>query len=92
MGQPLCRFKGECIMTMHTTGLTQEQINTLMKGIPTYYNIDINTFEGMIDGDLVVYEKGGNPNDGFVLYGFDEVGMFDDEFTNPQYCMMKDNA
>ena len=44
----------------------------------------------MIDGDLVVYEKGGNPNDGFVLYGFDEVGMFDDEFTNPQYCMMKD--
>ena len=53
-------------MTMHTTGLTQEQINTLMKGIPTYYNIDINTFEGMIDGDLVVYEKGGNPNDGFV--------------------------
>ena len=33
-------------MTMHTTGLTQEQINTLMKDIPTYYDIDINTFEG----------------------------------------------
>ena len=26
-------------MTMHTTGLTQEQINKLMKGIPTYYDI-----------------------------------------------------
>ena len=52
------------------------------EGYSTYYDIDINTFEGMIDGDLVVYEKGGNPNDGFVLYGFDEVGMFDDEFTN----------
>jgi hypothetical protein len=38
---------------------------------------------------LVVYEKGGNPMEGFTLYGFDEVGMFDDEFTNPQYAMVK---
>ena len=53
------------------------------------YDIDINTYEGMIDGSLVVYEKGGNPMEGFTLYGFDEVGMFDDEFTNPQYAMVK---
>ena len=54
-----------------------------------HYDIDIDTFEGIIDGNLVVYEKGGDPDEGFVLYGFDEVGMFDDEFTTPQYCMMK---
>ncbi len=52
-------------------------------------NIDITTFEGTIIGDLIVYEKGGNPLDGYMLYGFDEVGMFDGEFKNPQYCMME---
>lgn len=55
----------------------------------THTDIDIDTFQGIIQGNLVVYEKGGNPDDGFVLYGFDEVGMFDDEFTTPQYCMME---
>ena len=34
-------------------------------------DIDITTFEGTIIGDLVVYEKGGNPLDGYTLYGFD---------------------
>jgi len=53
-------------------------------------DINIDTFEGTIVGDLVVYENGGNPLDGMTLYGFDEVGMFDDIFTNPQYCMMED--
>lgn len=52
-------------------------------------DIDIDTFQGIIQGNLVVYEKGGDPDEGFVLYGFDEVGMFDDEFTAPQYCMME---
>ena len=42
---PYVVLKGKCIMTMHTTGLTQEQINTLMKDIPTYYDIDINTLK-----------------------------------------------
>lgn len=55
----------------------------------THTDIDIDTFQGIIQGNLVVYEKGGDPDDGFVLYGFDEVGMFDDEFTTPQYCMME---
>ena len=55
----------------------------------THTDIDIDTFQGIIQGNLVVYEKGGDPEEGFVLYGFDEVGMFDDEFTNPQYCMME---
>ena len=55
----------------------------------THTDIDIDTFQGIIQGNLVVYEKGGDPEEGFVLYGFDEVGMFDDEFTTPQYCMME---
>jgi hypothetical protein len=55
----------------------------------TVTNIDIETFEGTIQGDLVVYEKGGDPMDGLVLYGFDEVGMYDNIFITPQYCMME---
>lgn len=52
-------------------------------------DIDIKNYQGFIKGDLVVYEKGGDPMDGYVLYGFDEVGMFDAEFEVPQYCMMQ---
>ena len=55
----------------------------------TITNIDIETFEGTIQGNLVVYEQGGDPMDGLVLYGFDEVGMYDNIFITPQYCMME---
>ena len=41
-----------------------------------------------IEGDLVVYEKGTDPVNGLVLYGFDEVGMFDGDFINPVYCLI----
>jgi len=50
-------------------------------------DIDIATYIGSIKGDLVVYEKGGDAFEGMVLNGFDEVGMFDDMFTVPQYAM-----
>ena len=50
-------------------------------------DININTFEGVIEGNLIVYEKNGDPDEGFWLSGFDEVGMFDDEFTAPQYAL-----
>ena len=50
-------------------------------------DIDIATYIGSIKGDLVVYEKGGDAFEGMVLNGFDEVGMFDDKFTVPQYAM-----
>ena len=50
-------------------------------------DIDISTYIGSIKGDLVVYEKGGDAFEGMVLNGFDEVGMFDDMFTVPQYAM-----
>ena len=38
---------------------------------------NINTFRGSRPAgfDLVEYEKGTDPMDGFVLYGFDEIGM-----------------
>ena len=54
-----------------------------------YKNIDIDTFEGGIPRghDLTVYEKGTDPTEtGCVLYGFDEVGLFDHMYKKPQYC------
>jgi hypothetical protein len=36
--------------------------------------------------ELVVFEKEGNPEDGYCLLGFDEVGEFDHEFKTPQYA------
>ena len=50
-------------------------------------DIEIGSYRGLIKGDLVVYEKGGDAFEGMVLNGFDEVGMFDDMFTVPQYAM-----
>ena len=35
--------------------------------------------------ELVEYEAGTDPMDGFVLLGFDEVGMF---CTNPRYAFI----
>mgnify|MGYP001242101113 CR=1 FL=1 len=55
-------------------------------------DIDIASYQGTIKGDLVVYEKGGDAFDGMVLNGFDEVGMFDDMFTIPQYAITEDLA
>jgi len=53
--------------------------------------IDIKNFVGCIPSgsDLVVFEKGDDPLDGYVLYGFDEVGMFDSDFNVPQYAFVK---
>tara|TARA_Y100000022_G_scaffold94008_1_gene81117 strand:- start:170 stop:397 length:228 start_codon:yes stop_codon:yes gene_type:complete len=65
-------------------------IENLMMKVKTV-DIDINTYQGVIQGDLIVYEKGGDPWDGLVLYGFDEVGMFDNEFKTPQYAFSTDD-
>jgi len=47
----------------------------------------INAFEGMIPSghDLVIYEKGDSPEQGYVLYGFDELEMFQSDFKQPAY-------
>ena len=50
-------------------------------------DIEIGSYQGIIKGDLVVYEKGGDAFEGMVLNGFDEVGMFDNMVTVPQYAM-----
>ncbi len=53
----------------------------------TFEEIDVNTYSGNIptDTDLVVAESGDVKETALVLYGFDEIGMFDDEFNNPVY-------
>ena len=60
--------------------------------IPTV--IDINTYKGTIpEGhDLVIFERDGETyfeKNVTVLYGFDEVGLFDHEFKNPTYAFVK---
>lgn len=40
--------------------------------------------------DIVIREKGDESNmSASVLYGFDEIGLFDDEFSNPEYGFLK---
>ena len=57
--------------------------------------IDINTFVGRIPTgyDLVVVEKSHVSSqsdfDATILYGFDEIGMFDKDFIEPQYGFLK---
>ena len=52
---------------------------------------NINAFEGMIPVglNLVVYEQGSDPLDGYVLYGFDEIGLYDHSFKVPAYAMVE---
>jgi len=53
---------------------------------------NIYKFEGSIPAgyDLVVYERGTDPADGAVLYGFDEIGMYRSlGIKYPVYCFLK---
>ena len=47
---------------------------------------NINEFVGSIPAghEMVVFEKG-DTSTAMTLFGFDEIGMFDHEFNNPQY-------
>jgi len=58
----------------------------------TFTEIDVTTYSGNIptDTDLVVAESGDVEETALVLYGFDEIGMFDDEFNNPVYGFLGD--
>jgi len=58
----------------------------------TFTEIDVNTYSGNIPTgtDLVVAESGDVEETALVLYGFDEIGMFDDEFNNPVYGFLGD--
>jgi len=47
----------------------------------------IKEFKGRIPSgyDLVIYETECSPVDGYVLYGFNEIGMFAKDFVSPAY-------
>jgi len=53
---------------------------------------DINKFQGTIPtgADLVIYPKGNYTDDNaIVLYGFDEIGLFDNEIKGAvQYAFV----
>jgi len=57
--------------------------------------INVNTYEGLIPSgyDLVVVEKSkitsDSDFDATVLYGWDEVGMFEEGLIEPQYGFLK---
>lgn len=56
----------------------------------TFIDIDIDNWEeDFPEGhDLVVHERGTDPEDGLVLYGFDEIGLFDHAFKKPAYSFV----
>jgi len=56
-----------------------------------FIDIKISEWRGAIpEGHyLVIHERGGDPDDGAVLYGFDEVDYFRANFKNPAYSFIK---
>lgn len=50
-----------------------------------FTKIDVNSYKGFIKGELVVAEQGNELNTALVLYGWDEVGLYNHEFINPVY-------
>jgi len=65
--------------------LSDEEMASTYDGY-TYTEVNIDKADGNMD-DYVVMEKG-NPETAMVLLGWDEVGLFDHEFTNPVYARM----
>ena len=52
---------------------------------------DIKTFDetSIPEGaDLVMYEKGTNPQEGIFLWGPEEFGEYIHEFVSPRYCIL----
>ncbi len=49
-----------------------------------YRVIDINSRDGLWTDDILVMEKN-DPDTHFLLYGWDEVGLFDPHLKNPVY-------
>ncbi len=58
-----------------------------------FQKINPNTYEGLIPSgyDLVIAEEGDIAESALTLYGWDEIGLFDAEFTNPVYGFLKFN-
>ena len=61
-----------------------------MKFIEITHNEFTDTHDSIPNGyDLIVVEKSDIDNNkldtAMVLYGYDEIGLYDDDFTNPVY-------
>lgn len=56
-----------------------------------FIKIDIGKFKGSVPSgyDFVIAEERDIINSACVLYGFDEVGLFDHEFSKPVYGFLK---
>jgi hypothetical protein len=65
----------ETIENMQITELTLNQVET--------------QFTKWVEGHELVCHQRGNPINGLVLYGFDELGEFDEHFENPVYSFLK---
>lgn len=53
--------------------------------------VDVNLAdwdENPVGHQLVIHDRGTDPDDGYVLYGWDEIGLFDHEFTDPVYSFV----
>lgn len=63
------------------------------KNKSVFIPMNIDTYKGEIpkDSELVVTE-GGNKNKAFVLYGFDEIGYFDNLINRPVYGFLFNNV
>lgn len=57
----------------------------------TFINIDINAWQGAWPKghELVIHERGGDPDDGYVLYGFDEIDDFRGDFKRPAFSFVE---
>ena len=56
-----------------------------------FIGINIGLWDGPIPlgHTFVIHERGGDPDDGLVLYDFSEVGLFDHEFNKPTYSFVR---
>lgn len=68
--------------------INEQQVAALLRKNAETIEIDMDKYEGRIPTgyELVEYSKGDNPLNGYVLYGFDEVGV---GFPNPAWALIK---
>jgi hypothetical protein len=57
-----------------------------------FKQINPQTYEGTVPTgyDLVIAEEGHILESALILYGFDEINLFKNDFTNPIYGFLKD--
>jgi len=68
--------------------INEQQVAALSRNNAETIEIDIDKYEGRIPSGymLVEYNRGDNPLNGCLLYGFDEVGI---GFPNPAWAFIR---